>query len=323
MPDQSLSTIPFFGDADFYVPLKTAEQFKFSLSYHIIDKKLWCSVQDWLVGLVGDESNARKIWTKFQNSDSFNQLSTSGRQLIRSLDYVAADGKTYQTDHGSESLLYHLTIYVRTTKKRPQVAAVKAFLAEAGVIVGDMIRDPEGMAVKLLQLPDTQTTRKDLREIRRATDNGYSFEEGRQRIAARTGLVDANKRVRQERASTGLVQTPGHWAALNLEDFHVSVGMTQDEWREANGMVEDINEHLSTLDLVTLTYVKETIADKLAQHCPQTYTELFDMISSVREEVVRIRRIYGPLMPRHILKDTPKAKQLSACEDTNDSSSRQ
>ena len=312
MPDVSLATIPLFGDAEFYLPLKVADHFHFKLSYHLIDGKFWGSIQDWLVGLVGNPATVQKTWTKFLTSDAWIQLSTSGRQLTADLDYIASDGKTYQTAHGCEALLYHLALYVRSTKSRPQVAAVKAYLAESGVIVGEMVRDPEGTAIKLLALPDNPITRKEIRAVHQALDSGYSYDEGRQHLAAREGLTEANKRAREERGATGLLNTPSHWASLGLEDFRVAVGMTQEQWREANGAVKDISDHLSTLDLVALTYLKEAIADKIAVHRPTTYTELYDMISNIGTEVERVRRVYSRTLPKVALKDQPKPKQLKA-----------
>lgn len=309
LPVDSLATIPLFGDAEFYLPLKVAQQFNFPLSHHIIDSRFWGSIQDWLTGMLGTIKAAQTALDNFMHSDAFRELSSSKRELIKDLEYIAADGKTYQTAHGSEFLLYVLVQQLRATKRRPQVAAVKAFLAESGVIVGDMIRDPEGAAIKLLNLPETITTRKELREIRRATDSGYSFEEGRQRIDAREGLKEANKHVQDTRNATGLVTVRGHWIALAEQDFLVAMGITQEQWREINGLVKDINEHLSTADLVTLTYLKETIADLLSKNNPQTYTELYEMIGQIAADVQRVRRVYERITPKNALRPAPRREQ--------------
>jgi hypothetical protein len=318
MDDSSLATIPLFSDSEFYLPLKVAQQFKFPLSHHIIDGKFWGSIQDWLTGLVGNPTNAQKTWTKFQTAGVFAQLSTSGRQFFQPLPYTLPDGRTYQTDHGCEVLLYHLAQYVRSTKTRPQVAAVKAYLAESGVIVGDMIRDPEGMALKLLDVPDNASTRKEIKDVHRTLDSGYSYEEGKQWHAMREALKDANNRVRAARQQTELV-AGHHWAALGLEDFRFAFGMTQDEWREINGMVDNISDYLSTVDLFVMTYLKETIADKMAECPPRTYSELYAMISSVTE-LPRIRRIFSKTAPERVLKTGPKPKQIKV--DDNDSEAR-
>jgi hypothetical protein len=140
-------------------------------------------------------------------------------------------------------------------------------------------------------------------------DDGYSYEEGKRWAIARAGLKEANKLERNVRGETGLVGGLTHWANLGLEDFRVAIGVTQAEWRKLNGMVEDISDHLSTLDLLALTYLKTAVADKIAAHRPTTYTELYDMISQIGEDVERIRRIYGPIEQKTTLRRLAKPGQ--------------
>src|SRR5688572_3461763 len=144
MADMSLIQQSLFDNTELYVPLKTAKEFGFSLQHHILDNgEFWGSVQDWLVGMVGSKPTAQQTWKKFQAEPDHFQLCTSGTQL---LSYAASDGKVYQTDHATERVLYALAQYVRDNKKRPQVAAIKAYLVDAGAFLGWMIRNPDKAA---------------------------------------------------------------------------------------------------------------------------------------------------------------------------------
>lgn len=116
------------------LPLIVASEWNFPLQYHVIGDTHYFAVIDWIAGLATtDNISASKIWGKMQN-----ETSTSSRTL----NYLATDGKTYQRDYTDDETLYKIAGYMRATKKRPALQAIKDYLAKAGVIVDAVHRDP-------------------------------------------------------------------------------------------------------------------------------------------------------------------------------------
>jgi len=73
---------------------------------------------------------------------------------IRQLPYKAKDGKTYQVDHATDKGLYLIAQHLRSTKARPALAAIKRFLAEAGVFTDEIRRAPETALTSGAMTPD-------------------------------------------------------------------------------------------------------------------------------------------------------------------------
>jgi hypothetical protein len=313
--ERQISTIPLFGDSEFYLPLKVAERFKFPLAHYIIDKKCVGHIQDWLTGLTGNSDKAEKTWGNFSRaySKGDTELPQPPSAYIQELPYLARDGKTYPANFASEYLLYALANYLRSTKARPQIAAVKAFLTASGVIVGEMVRDPETVGIKLLKIPDNQTTRKALKEIRRGTDNDLSWEESKERIAARTSVTESHKHVSSVRDRFGV--SGRHYADLSNLDFRNGVLVDRDTWKQQHGIKGDALDHLSTVDLVSLAYAKEAAADRYERLKPKTYTEVVEITESLREECERNHRILSRVLPNRFLRESPPKPEQKRLED--------
>lgn len=122
------------------LPVIVAEMHKFPLQRHTtIQDDLVYAVQDWVAGLSGetDPTKVSEVWRKFKKQ-------TRNSVTTLKMPYRARDGKTYQRDFVADETLYSFAAYTRATKDRPQIAKIKNFLAEAGVLM-DMIRqDKEG-----------------------------------------------------------------------------------------------------------------------------------------------------------------------------------
>jgi hypothetical protein len=104
-----------FGDAmpndnDTPLPLIVAKRWNFPLAHHITEDGIYYAVQDWIRGLTGIE-DVRKLWTKFQKTEVWREMSTSSRHL----PYKAKDGKTYQRDHTTDKGLFLVAQYLRVT----------------------------------------------------------------------------------------------------------------------------------------------------------------------------------------------------------------
>ncbi len=130
-----LPVIPDADDASLPLPLIVAQKWHFPLAHVQTDDGYFYAVQDWIRGLTGD-SDVRKLLAKLKT-----QLSTSSRQL----PYIATNGKTYQVDFTDDKGLYLIAQYLRSTKARPLLAAIKTYLSESGAFVDLVRREPESV----------------------------------------------------------------------------------------------------------------------------------------------------------------------------------
>ncbi len=130
-----LPVIPDADDASLPLPLIVAQKWDFPLAHVQSDQGYLYAVQDWLRGLTGDK-DVRRLESQTQK-----QLSVSNRQL----PYTATNGKTYQVDFTDDKGLYLIAQYLRSTKARPLLAAIKTYLSEAGAFVDLVRREPEAL----------------------------------------------------------------------------------------------------------------------------------------------------------------------------------
>jgi hypothetical protein len=131
------------------LPLLVAKRWNFPLASHETDDGVYYAVQDWIRGLTGVE-DVRKLWSKFQKSDVWNEMSTWGRPL----PYKAKDGKTYKRDHTTDKGLYLIAQYLRVTEERPVLDEIRKFLAAAGAFVDEVRRNPDTVVLSGAMTPD-------------------------------------------------------------------------------------------------------------------------------------------------------------------------
>jgi hypothetical protein len=129
----NLPIIPSGDDVSLPLPLIVAQKWEFPLAHVKTDNDYFYAVQDWIRGLT-NEKDVTRILAKLKN-----QTSTSSRPL----PYTASDGKTYQRDFTDDKGLYLIAQYLRTTKARPMLAAIKTYLSEAGAFVDLVRREPD------------------------------------------------------------------------------------------------------------------------------------------------------------------------------------
>jgi len=155
MPRTNPSQLDMFGDSDLEVkptppnptadtrplPLIVADKWGFALQHHDIDGVAYYAAIDWVGGVTGNPSNARKAYSKL-NKIAENELSLSKRQL----KYVASNGKTYQVDFLTDKGLYRISQDMRVTKKSLAIGEIKRYLADAGAFADLARRDPEAAA---------------------------------------------------------------------------------------------------------------------------------------------------------------------------------
>ena len=122
-------------DSDKRPPLKAADKYGFDLQHYIREgESTLYSVQDWIAGVAKSE-NPRDFWNKLKS-----RLKKSNPDVYTSclqLPYLASDGKSYKMDFADEKTLYQITQRMGVdTGIRDEVLA---FLAESGVIVGNVM----------------------------------------------------------------------------------------------------------------------------------------------------------------------------------------
>lgn len=116
------------------LPLLVANKWSFAIQHYENESGYLYAVQDWIAGLTDtDVRKAQLSWAKLKI-----QMSISNQQL----DYIAADGKTYQVDFTDDKGLYSIAQNLRSTAKRPQLKEIKDYLATAGAFADEMRLDP-------------------------------------------------------------------------------------------------------------------------------------------------------------------------------------
>lgn len=163
-------------------PIKVSERWKFDLAYIDTDGNpdhyLYAAI-DWYVALGG----SRASWHNFKNG-----LVIPDHKLpsLTTDDYTASNGRTYQMDYVNEADLYTITIEMRAMESRPQLAEIRKYLADAGVLRGRLERHHE-------QTKETLTS-ADKRLLNAKVNQGYSQDEARKFLSvAKDGRVTRNQ----------------------------------------------------------------------------------------------------------------------------------
>jgi len=137
-------------------PLQTAEKFNFALQHYApieSGQEYQYAILDWITGLTGDsQRQATKSWGNMKN-----QLSIS----IGQLDYLASDGKTYQSDYTNAKGLYMVAQSLRVTTARPQLKEIRNFLASSAAWVELIARDRAAATVAVKQLSKRHAIREE------------------------------------------------------------------------------------------------------------------------------------------------------------------
>jgi hypothetical protein len=121
------------------LPLYVAEGWKFSLAHINTDDEILYAVRDWIAGLTGSPDPGA-VWRTMKSKIVIS---------THELPYTAKDGKNYQMDYTDDEGLYKIAAYMRVTKARHLLRAIKDYLAQAGVLVDEAITNPEEFEEKI------------------------------------------------------------------------------------------------------------------------------------------------------------------------------
>lgn len=119
------------------LPEIIAERWGFPLAQKQIDDKWYFSVQDWIAG-VAQTHDPRNFWKSLKRRTERVGISWG---TLRTLPYVAADGKKYQANYGDAETLYRIT--QRMDANTGLREAILQYLAKSGVVIDEFRIDPE------------------------------------------------------------------------------------------------------------------------------------------------------------------------------------
>lgn len=197
------------------------------------------AIQDWLKGITSADSNKTKlVW---------GQIKKQGLISTQPLPYKASDGKTYQRDFTNDKGLYLIAQYVRVTNARPVLREIKNHLAEAGVFVDEVRRNPETAVVEL----------ESLAEYRKLIAEGFSPEEVQQ-------WLDVRRKQKQQRLAIVAiwrdrgVNRPTDYADLTNQIHRVALGRTATRHKRELAVKDTPRNCISAADNATIQVTELT-----------------------------------------------------------------
>jgi hypothetical protein len=155
------------------LPIIVAEKWSFKIAHLVLDETYLYSIQDWIKGLTQVKS-ARSIWADIKRRSDLPELLAS----IQQLPYTATNGKSYMMDFTTDKGLYLITQHLRAKSNRPVLTSVRKYLAEAGVFVDEIRRNPEAASAELEQMAYN-------REYRKLIEEDFTPEEAQQWLDVR------------------------------------------------------------------------------------------------------------------------------------------
>ncbi len=265
-----LPVIPNGDDVSLPLPLIVAQKWEFPLAHVKTDDGYLYAVKDWISGLTG-ERDARKILSKLKN-----QLSTSSRQL----PYVASDGKTYQVDFTDDKGLYLIAQYLRTTKARPMLSAIKTYLSEAGAFVDLVRREPNTVITSGAMDPDDAIDAAIEAYRRQGKDERW--------ISARlTGKIKRIQFTAALKAAVAEALTKPQYALATDEVYKGLWGRTAAYLKEEMGLSPKVSlrDHQPTVALSYQALAEEVAAQKLGDETELTWEEARQIVRVVAEMI--------------------------------------
>jgi len=131
--------LQFDDGSNLPIPLRAAKHFGFLLQYH--DEMY--SAQDWVAGLTDLQDAALRNEVKRCKGCVTQDVT------YQKLPYVDAIGRTYQRDFIDSRGLYQIVAYLQHKEDRPILKELKAFLADAGVLVEQIAAEPMRAAERI------------------------------------------------------------------------------------------------------------------------------------------------------------------------------
>jgi hypothetical protein len=263
-----LPVIPDADDVSLPLPLIVAQKWGFPLAHVQTDGEYFYAVQDWIRGLTS-ETNIRAVLSQLKK-----QLSISNRQL----QYIAMNGKTYQADFTDDKGLYLIAQYLRSTKARPLLAAIKTYLSEAGAFVDLVRREPDTLLSALS--PDEAIDAAIEAYRRQGKDDRW--------ISARiTGKIKRVQFTAALKAAVRDVLTKPQYGQATDEVYKGLWGRTAVYLRKEMGLPPkaSLRDHQPALALSYQTLAEDVAAQKLGDQSELTWMEARQIVRVVAEMI--------------------------------------
>jgi len=188
MPDKSTTQLmPFADDSDDSTPLPLVVAHKWGFPLATIttnDIRFYC-LRDWLVGLV-DADYAKRIIRQYRLPKGlFERYANS---ISTSLESDSMN-RTQTVEYVTDELLYRITQDIRVTKARREstaIAAIKDYLAKAGVFVDLVRREPDKAHAIVAVWYDEK-------EYRKLRVEGFTHEQALECLERRANSVQTRK----------------------------------------------------------------------------------------------------------------------------------
>jgi hypothetical protein len=273
-----LNVIPDADDSSLPLPLIVAQKWSFPLAHVKTDEVYFFAVQDWIRGLTGEKSAVKisDIWRKTREQTRISN------PTLKSMPYVAPDNKTYQRDFTDDKGLYLSSQYLRTTKARPMLAAIKTYLSEAGAFVDLVRREPESVITSGAIDPD---------QAIEAAIQAYRAQ-GKDDKWIRARLEGKIKRHRFTAALSAAVRdvlSPRHYALATDDIYEGLWGRTANYLRHEMELskTDNLRDHQPVLALHYQGIAEEVSAQQLGEREELSWHEAREIVQTVARFIGR------------------------------------
>jgi hypothetical protein len=196
---------------------------------------------------------------------------------IQQLPYKASNDKTYQTDYTNDKGLYLVAQNLRATKARPQLSAIKEFLAQAGAFTDLVRRDPETVVRSGAINPDEAIDAAIAEYQRRGKDMRW--------INARISGKVKRKMFTAALAAT-IADMKNVYYALAINEIYEGLwGRTAEILQMQFGISkqQSLRDHQPTLALIYQGLAEEVAAHKLGDRQELEWDEAHEIVRDVAE----------------------------------------
>ncbi len=240
---------------------------------------MYYAIQDWIAGLASTtDRNASKVWAKMKV-----ELSTSGRQL----PYLASNGKKYTMDFGTDRDLYLIAQRMRSTATRPNLEAIKVYLAKAGAFTDAVRRRPEALLDYGLVGPDEAIDAAIEMYRKQGKDDGW--------ITAR--IIGKIKRHAFTSALKAAILDirPWHYGAATNEVYKGLWGRTAQYLKKELELPKgaSLRDHQPTLALTYQAIAEEVSAQRLGDKEEIEWEEARSVVQEVAEMIGKQAKATG------------------------------
>ena len=240
------------------LPLVVAQKWGFSLQCHELGDEHWYAVQDWISGLI-QEKVSPELMREIRNNLHASQLH------VTKMPYRTSNGATHQRDFATAKTLYDVAQYLRLTKDRTALAAIRSYLSESGVFADEVRRNPELAEQQVAQLRRDKMAR---------------LGKGEEWLAERIEGMVARDAI--EEAISLYISNPQRWhyGKITNEEYVQMFGRDAKTLRQQNGGVSP-RDAMTQQGLALLRTAEYTISALLKERQRVSFDEAIAIVKHV------------------------------------------